>query len=772
MCLANIDFTEPRKGGVFRLFFYNNSIATVLFCGERMIYDRPTKTLMKEFADEALQKGQLFSKSEVVEWFKRKYPNIKTSTVEMNVEILAVNNVSIRRNHKGVRPGFGRDLFYKIGPGQFRLWEEGNDPEPFYPDVGSYSEMDTTTEEDDDQYEEAMILMNNDANPLPKNVIFYGPPGSGKTYNTINRALEILDISFYKENKGNRAALVNRFNKLKEQKRIGFVTFHQSFTYEEFVEGLKADNDESGQLVYRIEPGIFKTMSADASSKVVISSDADIDLTGKRVWKVSLGRAMGEDAYIYEECIENNYILIGYGENLDFSRCSSRKEIEELLKQKKPALESDYPVTAIYTLQQAMQKGDIVIVTDGNLKFRAIGKITGDYRFLEREDGAPYTQCRDVEWLKVYAPSRPKEELTDKTFSQMTIYELKPRTVDPQRLLSLLSEASMLRKPFSVGEKISKYLITKVGGELLSLKKPNGSEISFPWDMLHTLAGLVESKQITVEDIRQKNVFTKVNTDLEKYIVNGYDNILAPIVEKMVSKKPFSAETVCPTNARVLIIDEINRGNIAKIFGELITLIEPDKRFGEGEGLSVELPYSKEAFSVPDNLYIIGTMNTADRSLTSIDAALRRRFEFKEFCPEPHLLGEIKNEEGIEIKKVMEEMNKRIELLLGREYLIGHSYFLALAEDASLAKIGDLFRSKIIPLLQEYFFDDWEKIHRVLGDHQKPEKSQIVRNRFDESEVSALLGEDWQGVKESCWTISEDALCEPDAYIGIYQTIK
>lgn len=730
-----------------------------------MIYDRPTKTLMKQFADETLQKGQVFSKKDAVKWFREKYPNIKTNTVEMNVEIMAVNNPSIRRNHKSVHPTAGRDLFFKLGSDQFRLWEEANDPRPFYPER---STTDAPTEDDEDE----IMFTESDTKTLPKNVVFYGPPGSGKTYHTINRSLEILDPSFYSANKDNRAALVNHFSKLKEQRRIGFVTFHQSFSYEEFVEGLKADKDEDGQLVYRIEPGIFKSMSVDAASKVIQSSDASIDLTGKKIWKVSLGQAVGEDSYIYEECLENKYILIGYGENIDFSRCTSREDIERLIKEKTPPLSSDFPITAIHAFKHLMQEGDIVIVTDGNLKFRAVGKITGGYRFLERDDGASYTQCRNVEWLRVYYPSRPKEQLTDKTFSQMTIYELKPKTVDPQRLLSLLSETLIPSKGFSVGEKISRYTVTKVGEEVLGLEKPNGSDIVFPWDMLNKLAQLVKEGKITIEDIRQKNVFNKVDVNLEKHIVNGYENILAPIVERIVSKKSSTEAAPPSTGARVLIIDEINRGNIAKIFGELITLIEDDKRAGKEEELSVELPYSKETFSVPDNLYIIGTMNTADRSLTSIDAALRRRFEFKEFAPEPQLLGKIKNEDGIDIKKVMEEMNKRIELLLGREYLIGHSYFLSLKEDASLTSVAALFRSKIIPLLQEYFFDDWGKIHRVLGDHQKPIECRIIRNRFDESEAALLLGDDWQGVKENCWAINDNALYEPDAYIGIYQAIK
>lgn len=172
----------------------------------------------------------------------------------------------------------------------------------------------------------------------------------------------------------------------------------------------------------------------------------------------------------------------------------------------------------------------------------------------------------------------------------------------------------------------------------------------------------------------------------------------------------------------VLIIDEINRGNISKIFGELITLIEPDKRQNQDEELSTILPYSKDSFSIPDNLYIIGTMNTADRSIALIDTALRRRFVFKEIMPDSELLGAI-NINNIDVKKMFETINQRIEYLYDRDHMIGHSYFLKLkngkSEDEKYERLCDIFANNIIPLLQEYFYDNWEKIQIVLGDNIK-----------------------------------------------------
>ena len=163
----------------------------------------------------------------------------------------------------------------------------------------------------------------------------------------------------------------------------------------------------------------------------------------------------------------------------------------------------------------------------------------------------------------------------------------------------------------------------------------------------------------------------------------------------------------------VLIIDEINRGNIAKIFGELITLIEDSRRLDEDDETKVTLPYSKDSFGVPNNLYLVGTMNTADRSIQLLDTALRRRFDFVEMMPEPELISE--DVEGVNCKRMLEEMNKRITALLDRERQIGHTYLLGVAD---MAGLSDAFQNKIFPLLQEYFFDDWAKIRAVLGENR------------------------------------------------------
>ena len=180
----------------------------------------------------------------------------------------------------------------------------------------------------------------------------------------------------------------------------------------------------------------------------------------------------------------------------------------------------------------------------------------------------------------------------------------------------------------------------------------------------------------------------------------------------------------------VLIIDEINRGNIAKIFGELITLIEPSKRLGGDDEATVILPYSKKSFGVPDNLYVVGTMNTADRSIALLDTALRRRFEFVEMMPKPDLVRE--DVDGVNCRKLLEKMNERITVLLDREHQIGHTYFLDVADRDSLART---FKNKIIPLLQEYFYDNWERIDLVLNGNGFIQRTSIEDGLFKSEDL-------------------------------------
>jgi hypothetical protein len=228
-----------------------------------------------------------------------------------------------------------------------------------------------------------------------------------------------------------------------------------------------------------------------------------------------------------------------------------------------------------------------------------------------------------------------------------------------------------------------------------------------------------------------------------------------------------------PKSNYCIFIDEINRGNIAKIFGELITLIEPDKR----EKLKVILPYSKKEFSIPKNLYIIGTMNTADRSIALLDTALRRRFEFVEVMPDPALLNDIVIK-GIRLKELLEKINERIEFLYDRDHVIGHSYFLKVE---SFEDLCNVFRNKIIPLLQEYFYNDWEKVQLVLGDNKEWGKSDdqkliVVAKKYSGSDEKELFGVDLDDYEDITRYEVNQSLKDqeyyqipPEAFIHIYK---
>lgn len=433
------------------------------------------------------------------------------------------------------------------------------------------------------------------------NQILFGPPGTGKTYATIEAALEVLAPVFLQANRNDRSALKRRFDELTEDGYVEFVTFHQSFSYEDFVEGLRAEGGEKGHLRYTVVDGVFKKMCTPA-------------------------RNNNSDVY------------------------------------------------------------------------------------------------------------------------------------------------------FTKGESFgSGYIVASASIELLNLVKPNGKELPIGMSILNKLVEYVNAGRLTVADIRNKLVFEKVaDTKLEPYLINGYNNILPVLVERLLgasSKLERTMATVAATDARVLVIDEVNRGNISRIFGELITLIEPSKRAGAEEALTVTLPYSKEKFSVPSNIYLIGTMNTADRSLAGLDIALRRRFIFREVPPKPELLKDIVVD-GLSVGELLSVINQRIELLLDRDHCLGHAYFMPLKGEPTLERLGQIFREQVLTLLQEYFFEDWQRIQWVLNDHRKaPENCFVGQPSFD---LDSLFGD--QVVlsnQNSQWIINEDAFARVESFWGIidHQTV-
>jgi 5-methylcytosine-specific restriction enzyme B len=442
----------------------------------------------------------------------------------------------------------------------------------------------------------------------PTNTILYGPPGTGKTHETARRAVLLCDGTVSET----RAELMARYNELRAEQRITFITFHQSYGYEEFVEGLRPRMDTSSrQVVYDVVPGAFRRACDSARIRQLVKPGlAGKPLRERTICKMSLGvTGTAEGTKVFQYCIEHSCVLLGWGLDVDFTECSDEDAIRKKLQAEKPTAERlDSHVWFVNFFKNELEIGDIIVVSKGNAAFRAIGEVTGDYEFAE---DAPFQQKRQVKWLAVFEAGMPVDEIFGKQFSMQALYKLNP-------------------------------------------------------EKLH------------------------------------YE-----IIEKLVSTRGEAG-----SKPHVFIIDEINRANISKVFGELITLLEPDKREGELNALSVKLPYSAEDLSVPANLHLIGTMNTADRSIALLDTALRRRFDFEELMPEPAVLkGRII--EGIDLVQLLQSLNERIELVYDRDHTIGHAFFLGAN---TLADLEVVFRRKVLPLLQEYFYENWSKVRRVLND--------------------------------------------------------
>jgi 5-methylcytosine-specific restriction protein B len=452
--------------------------------------------------------------------------------------------------------------------------------------------------------------------PMSKNLILYGPPGTGKTYRTAEEAVRLCGEAV----PADRQELMATYQRLHAAGRIEFVTFHQSTAYEDFIEGLRPSQvTEEGKVGFELTAklGIFRLIARRAETSTG-PGIADFSLTGRRVYKMSIGEAANpDDAHLFEEAIAGSYTLLGF-DDIDWTdnRFADVKEILDVVQ--KGEKSRGEPPTAMsgriqmpYYFRNALKPGDLIVVSRGNSLFRAIGEITGTYQFVPR-DGGTYSHRRAVRWLWIDRAGVPVSEIYARNFTQKSIY--------------LLSQADLKEAA------LTRYMSSQQDGD-------EGNPESF-----------------------------------------------------------------------VLIIDEINRANISKVFGELITLLEPDKRLGQPQELTVRLPYSGEVFGVPSNLHIIGTMNTADRSIALLDTALRRRFEFRELMPDATLLRPV---DGIDLSALLATINERIEYLFDREHQIGHAYFISCR---SRGDVDEVMRHKIIPLLTEYFYEDWAKVAAVLGD--------------------------------------------------------
>jgi 5-methylcytosine-specific restriction protein B len=447
---------------------------------------------------------------------------------------------------------------------------------------------------------------------LPLNTILYGPPGTGKTISTFARAVEICDGVL----PASDIAIFRRYEELREDNRIVFVTFHQSYGYEEFVEGFRPARDANGQVAFELRPGPFRLACEAAKRKQwQVPGLSGKPIEERAVFKMSLGARRGlQGQEVFQYCLEHGCALLGWGDDVDFSERTDYQAIwdsarESGIDEGKLDSLSEY----VNRFKHDVKIGDLIVVSDGAQAFRGIAEVTGDYAFLD-DDRVDFHQMRRVKWLAVYEKGRPHEEIYKKQFAMASLFRLNPEWLNYPALKALLAEA------------------------------------------------------------RQED-----------------------------KAKP-----------HVLIIDEINRANISKVFGELITLLEPDKRENGTYPVTLKLAHSGHDFSVPGNLYLLGTMNTADRSIAMLDTALRRRFDFEELMPDPRRLrGRVI--EGIDLEALLMALNERIEALYDRDHTIGHGFFMHIG---SLADLEQVFRRKVLPLLQEYFYDNWGNIVRALSDKE------------------------------------------------------
>lgn len=459
------------------------------------------------------------------------------------------------------------------------------------------------TEELNDEYFEFAGLLN--FNP---NLILYGPPGTGKTYAT-EKIIDAFEKNYYNKN--------SSYRKAKEENRVRNITFHQSYSYEEFIEGIRPVLGEGGgSISYTLEDGIFKEFCINAEKELIkrkenaayveqISSDSTI-------WKISLGEKKSD--VVYNECLLKNEIAIDGINDTDLSDADYDDIFRLLGNESKYGEKPVQNANTMYSFVHDMKEGDVVLVYNSPETIRQIGIVNSEYFHINE---AKYAHRRKVVWLKnLNYPINIKKYNKNTTLTLKTVYRLSRMTVSD--VVDMIEKSS-----------------------------PN------------------------------------LQNQEDKHQVKPY----------------------------YMVIDEINRGNISKIFGELITLIEQDKR-----GKDAILPYSKKPFRVPANLYIIGTMNTADRSIAAIDTALRRRFTFVEIEPDSSILAKNDNNpiinDRIDLTKLMDALNNKIVELYDRDHRIGHAYFMGFD---SLKGLYQTWYYKILPLLAEYFYNDIPALAKIVG---------------------------------------------------------
>ncbi|HOB99446.1 MAG TPA: AAA family ATPase [Verrucomicrobiota bacterium] len=460
----------------------------------------------------------------------------------------------------------------------------------------------------------------------------------------------------------------------------------------------------------------------------------------RQVWKI----APGESARLWEPLREHGYIGIGWPELGDLSSFRDRVECAEALK--KAGLKTGGATTIEYFVHQA-HVGDIVVANRGASEVVGLGTLTGDYRYdpeLAAEKGMEYPNLRPVQW-RVLKPVPSPVKFAQQTVTKLSEDDLNqifatyrrtypgdselggaiddlehgdgpppPPPPDPTRRANWIFYGPPgTGKTWSALHNMRQVLLQKNAGTreanryAQALRQNNHDELKPLIALLESPHGMPEARYLEFVTFHQSYSYEDFVEGLRPE--SDADGNVRYKVKAGVFKRLCQWAKADPTHAYALVIDEINRGNISKVFGELITLIEADKRLGAANEIKVTLPYSGEEFGVPPNLLVVGTMNTADRSIALLDVALRRRFVFVELMPQPELLGEVA---GVPLGQLLEFLNRKLEAHLDRDHQIGHSYFMGLKD---LDDLRFAWANRIIPLLQEYFYGDSEKLQAVLG---------------------------------------------------------
>ena len=560
----------------------------------------------------------------------------------------------------------------------------------------------------------------------PLNQIFYGPPGTGKTYNISSEAEKIINSTKSREN----------------------LTLEQKF--ERIVKNIRSEYDEAiynklnGNNIYRnfskamFVWGYFLDPKYDSSNTIVHEDLKDVEGFKRSGWSQRM-RYLTEFGFIEGDWYKDFSGQLGF----DMQLSESGLELKNYLRS---YIEGE-DISIADLLSWPRQNGLPEILISSYVKVLAeVSPVSRNITSFEKTIFCALNMCLKGDLFKQNRESRPTTEeeidLVEQYFDVNSAGNSDYKWVGwiAENLVDLKLVEEIPQERFNRYY----YQITDAGRNLVEeIVEKWQSEYSIlfgEYINYETGVGLGQIEFITFHQSYSYEEFIEgIRPNLDG------ENELTYSLEKGIFKRVSDRAKFDQDNNYVIIIDEINRGNISKIFGELITLIEPSKRlFTENDEhpKKVTLPYSKKRFGVPKNLYILGTMNTADKSIALLDSALRRRFSFTEMLPNSKVVEENISIENIDVKLLFETINSRIEFLIDKDHTIGHSYFLKIKENQTIEALASIFKNEIIPLLIEYFYGDFEKIQLVLGDNKDWKRGDYKFFSKKASKQKALFGKE------------------------------